>query len=145
MSLASSDSRAKSSSLGETARTLIYAVGIAVLIRTLAFEPFSVPSESMLPSLEVGDYFFVSKYAYGYSRHSMPFSPPLFSGRILPAEPERGDIVVFKLPADDKTDYVKRLVGLPGDRIQVKGGVLHVNGEPVPRTPIQSAVHRDGR
>ncbi len=137
--------RARPSTIGETARTVVYAVGIAVLIRTFAFEPFSVPSESMLPTLEVGDYFFVSKWAYGYSRHSFPFSLAPFSGRLLGAEPARGDIVVFKLPSDDATDYVKRLVGVPGDRIQVTGGVLHVNDLPVPRTPVQSPVYRDGR
>ena len=137
--------RAQSSSFGETARTLVYAVAIAVLIRSFAFEPFSVPSESMLPTMQVGDYFFVSKYAYGYSRHSFPFSALPFSGRVLAAEPERGDIVVFKLPTDDKTDYVKRLVGLPGDRIQVKAGVLYVNDKPVTRTAMQSQVYRDGR
>jgi signal peptidase I len=145
MALAAPDSRAKSSGFGETLRTLGYAIGIALLIRTFAIEPFSVPSESMLPTLEVGDYFFVSKYAYGYSRHSFPFSLAPFAGRVLAGEPARGDIVVFKLPSDNATDYVKRLVGLPGDRIQVKAGILYVNEVAVPRTPVPSQVHRDGR
>ena len=120
----------------ELLRTLVYALLIAGAIRTLAYEPFSVPSASMLPTLLIGDYFFVSKYAYGYSRHSMPFSPPLFEGRILDRPPRRGDVVVFKLPRDGKTDYVKRVVGLPGDRIQMRGGVLHINDVAVEREHV---------
>ncbi|MBM3507609.1 MAG: signal peptidase I [Alphaproteobacteria bacterium] len=129
----------------DTLRTLGYAIALALVIRTLAFEPFSVPSESMLPTLEVGDYFFVSKYAYGYSRHSLPFSLPLFSGRLFAREPARGDIVVFKLPRDDSTDYVKRLIGLPGDRVQVRSGIVYVNDQPLVRRPVASSIHRDGR
>ena len=90
----------------------------------------------MLPTLLIGDYFFVSKYSYGYSRHSMPFSPPLFEGRIFQREPKRGDIAVFKLPRDGRTDYVKRIVGLPGDRLQMLAGVLHINGVPVDRAQV---------
>ena len=97
----------------------------------------------MIPTLLVGDYLFVSKFSYGYSRHSLPFSLPLFHGRILAREPERGDVVVFKLPSDEKTDYIKRIVGLPGDRIQVKGGILHINGEPVKRERIDDYILRD--
>ena len=123
--------------LGDTLRTVFWAVLIALVIRTFAFEPFSIPSGSMVPTLEVGDYLFVSKYAYGYSRYSMPFGPPLFEGRVMADTPERGDVAVFKLPSDDRTDYIKRVVGLPGDRIQVRGGVLHINGTPVEREKLR--------
>ncbi len=121
----------KGGSFKETVRTLVYAVGIALVIRTFLFEPFNIPSGSMKPTLLVGDYLFVSKFAYGYSRYSMPFGLPLFSGRIFERLPERGDVVVFKLPSDRKTDYIKRVIGLPGDRVQVVKGILHVNGTPV--------------
>jgi len=122
---------------GETVRTIFWAVLIALVIRTFAFEPFSIPSGSMVPSLLVGDYLFVSKYAYGYSRFSLPFGPPLFDGRILADKPERGDVAVFKLPSDDSTDYIKRVVGLPGDRIQVRNGILHINGQAVERKELR--------
>ena len=123
--------------VAETIRTLAYAVGIALVIRTLAFEPFSVPSESMLPTLLVGDYFFISKWPYGYSRFSLPFGPPLFEGRVLPRQPGRGDVVVFQRGGDDGADYVKRLIGLPGDRVQVRGGVLWINNEEVKRELVE--------
>ncbi len=126
-------SREKSGGWGETLRTVVYAVIIALFVRTFAYEPFNIPSGSMIPTLLVGDYLFVSKFSYGYSRYSLPFGLPLISGRIFASEPERGDVIVFKLPADNETDYIKRLVGLPGDRIQVKSGVLHINGQPVER------------
>ena len=116
---------------GETIRTVVYAVLIALVIRTFAYEPFNIPSESMLPTLLVGDYLFVSKYSYGYSRYSLPWGLPLFEGRILQAEPRRGDVAVFKLPSDNSTDYIKRIVGLPGDRVQMREGRLHINGEAV--------------
>lgn len=116
------------SGFGEVIRTVVYALVIALAIRTLAYEPFSVPSESMLPTLLVGDYFFVSKYSYGYSRHSLPFSPDFFEGRVMEGMPQRGDIAVFKTPADDQTDFVKRIIGLPGDTIQMREGTLYVNG-----------------
>lgn len=131
-------------SLAETIRTVVYAVLIALVIRTIAYEPFNIPSESMLPTLLVGDYLFVSKYAYGYSRHSLPLSPPIGDGRIFESQPERGDVVVFKLPRDDETDYIKRIIGLPGDRIQMRNGVLHINGEPVQRERVEDFVYRDG-
>ena len=127
----------KKGGFGETLRTVIYAVLIALVIRTFAYEPFSIPSGSMIPTLLVGDYLFVSKYAYGYSRFSLPLGLPLFDGRIMADAPERGDVAVFKLPADDSTDYIKRVIGLPGDRIQVVDGILHINGEPVERDKVR--------
>ncbi len=127
----------------ETLKTVVYAVLIALGIRTIAFEPFNIPSESMLPTLLVGDYLFVSKYSYGYSRHSIPLSPPLFEGRVLSRPPERGDVAVFKLPRDNKTDYIKRIVGLPGDRLQMLGGVLYINDEAVKRERVADFLYRD--
>src|ERR1700722_12761012 len=111
-----------------------------VLFRTFLFQPFNIPASSMVPTLLVGDYLFVSKYTYGYSRFSLPFSPPLFSGRIFGSEPKRGDVVVFRLPKDVQVDYVKRVVGLPGDRIQMKEGQLYINDAPVKREPIADYV-----
>ncbi len=133
----------KQSGFGELVRTVIYAVAIALVVRTVAYEPFSIPSGSMIPTLLVGDYLFVSKFSYGYSRYSLPLGLPLFSGRIFAAEPERGDVAVFKLPADNSTDYIKRIIGLPGDRIQMIGGVLNINGEPVERIADGEFTMRD--
>ncbi len=132
-----------SSGTGEIVRTVIYALLIALVIRVFLFQPFNIPSGSMMPTLLVGDYIFVSKYRYGYSRHSMPFSPPVFAGRLLGQQPKRGDVIVFKLPSDGRTDYIKRLIGLPGDRIQMIDGVLNINGEPVPRVRVDDFVSRD--
>ena len=129
----------------ESLRTVGYAVVFALVVRTFLFEPFNIPSGSMIPTLLVGDYLFVSKYTYGYSKHSFPFSPSLFSGRIFQRGPERGDVAVFKLPTDNKTDYIKRIVGLPGDRIQVISGILHVNGKPVIRRRIADFEVAGGR
>jgi signal peptidase I len=120
----------------EIAKTIGYALLIALVVRIFLFQPFTIPSASMEPNLFAGDYIIVSKFSYGYSRHSIPFSPPLFHGRIFGQTPNRGDIVVFKLPRDDKTDYIKRVIGLPGDRIQMKGGVVWLNGKPVPRQEL---------
>lgn len=125
--------QAKSSGFSELVKTVIYAVLIALAVRTFAYEPFSIPSGSMIPTLLVGDYLFVSKFSYGYSRYSLPFGLPLIPGRIFANEPERGDVAVFKLPSDNKTDYIKRIIGLPGDRIQVIDGIVHINGEAVKR------------
>jgi signal peptidase I len=125
-------------SWGETIRTVFYAVLIAIGIRTFAWEPFNIPSESMLPTLQIGDYLFVSKYAYGYSKHSFPFSIGPFDGRIFESPVKRGDVVVFKLPRDNTTDYIKRIVGLPGDKLQVTNGVLHINGKAVPKVRTDS-------
>lgn len=139
------NSKKKSDGLWDTIKTVAYAVIIALVVRTFAFEPFNIPSGSMIPTLLVGDYLFVSKYSYGYSRHSLPFSLPLIPGRILYTEPERGDVAVFKLPTDPSVDYIKRIIGLPGDRVQVIGGVLHLNGEKVDRSRIGDHVFRDER
>ncbi len=123
----------KQSGFGETLKVIVQALLLALVIRSFLFQPFSIPSGSMMPTLLVGDYLFVSKFAYGYSRYSLPFSPDLFSGRIWSGDPKRGDIAVFRLPRDAKVDYIKRVIGLPGDRIQMINGVLHINGEPVKR------------
>ena len=128
----------KTGGFGEMIRTILIAVGIALFIRTFAYEPFNIPSGSMIPTLLVGDYLFVSKLSYGYSRHSLPLSLPLIPNRILFSEPERGDVAVFKLPTDNRTDYIKRIVGVPGDTIQVKAGILHINGEPVQRREVET-------
>ena len=117
----------------EVIKTIIYAVLIALGIRTFLYEPFNIPSGSMMPTLLEGDYLFVSKFSYGYSRYTIAFGLPLFDGRILGSEPERGDVVVFMLPSDPSLDYIKRVIGLPGDRIQMVDGILHINGEPVER------------
>jgi signal peptidase I len=123
--------------LFETVKVIVQALLIALVVRTLLFQPFNIPSGSLVPTLLVGDYLFVSKYSYGYSKHSMPFSPPLFNGRIWASEPQRGDIAVFKLPKDNSTDYIKRVIGLPGDKIQVIEGVLQINGKPVTRKRVE--------
>ena len=120
--------------LGETVRTVVYALLIAVVVRTFAIEPFNIPSGSMIPTLLVGDYLFVAKPSYGYSHFSFPFSPNLFSGRIPDILPHRGDVAVFRNTRDTTIDYIKRIVGLPGDHIQERDGQLYVNGVLVPRT-----------
>ena len=123
--------QSKGGGFGETLRTVIYAVLIAGVLRSFAFEPFSIPSGSMKPTLLVGDYLFVSKWSYGYSRYSFPFGLGFFDGRIMGdiEDVERGDVAVFRKPTDTDTDFIKRIVGLPGDRIQVQGGQLYINGE----------------
>src|SRR5262249_1926817 len=149
---------------GETVKTIVYAIVIALFIRTFFYEPFSIPSASMVPTLLVGDYLFVSKFTYGYSHVSLPFALPLFSGRIAQlGQPQRGDVVVFKLPCeypqldnatagvyrarcDSSTDFIKRVIGLPGDRIQMKEGILNINGQPVKRERIEPYFYaEDGR
>ena len=104
-----------------------------IVFRTFLFQPFYIPARSMMPTLQEGDSLFVSKYAYGYSHYSLPFSPRLFSGRIFGSVPERGDVVVFRTPKNDSVDYIKRVVGLPGDSIQMQQGLLYINGVPVVR------------
>jgi signal peptidase I len=129
--------------LGETVRVVVHALIIALVIRTFLFQPFNIPSGSMKATLLVGDYLFVSKYSYGYSHFSFPFSPPLFSGRIFASPPQRGDVVVFRLPKDTSTDYIKRVIGLPGDKIQVVDGVVHINGVAVKREPAPPFIERE--
>ena len=129
----------KEETLGETILVIVEALLIALVVRTLLFQPFNIPSGSMIPTLEIGDFLFVSKYSYGYSRYSIPFSPNLFSGRLLASPPKRGDVVVFKLPRDTEQDYIKRVIGLPGDKILIKQGRLYINGAIVPREPIVPA------
>jgi signal peptidase I len=126
--------------LGETIRVIIHALLIALVIRTFLFQPFNIPSGSMKATLLVGDYLFVSKYSYGFSRYSFPFSPPLFSGRLLGSEPTRGDVIVFRPPHIPSTDFIKRLIGMPGDRIQVKDGLLYINDVPVKRERLSDLV-----
>jgi signal peptidase I len=133
----------KRSTWWETIKTIAYAVIAALIVRTVAYEPFNIPSGSMIPTLLVGDYLFVSKFSYGYTHYSLPWSPRLFSGRIFGSMPERGDVVVFKLPSDNETDYIKRIVGLPGDRIQVLNSVLYLNGEQVKRERIEDYAYAD--
>jgi signal peptidase I len=143
--MAKSMAKRKSGTLVENVKTIVYAVLIAVVIRTFAYEPFNIPSGSMIPTLLIGDYLFVSKFSYGYSHYSLPFAPPLFSGRIFGRLPTRGDVAVFKYPRDDTVDYIKRIVGLPGDHIQVKQGQLYINGTLVPREPAgEYAANEDG-
>ncbi len=120
-------------SITDTVKTVLLAILVALFIRSLFFEPFRIPSGSMYPTLKVGDFLFVSKYSYGYSRHSFPFSIPLVPGRVLYSEPKRGDVVVFKFPKDNKTDYIKRVIGLPGDKIKLEKGIVFINGEEVKR------------
>jgi len=120
----------------ENIKTLFYALIIAIIIRSLLIQPFYIPSSSMEPNLLVGDRLFVTKYSYGYSKHSFPFSPPIFKGRIISKKPKRGDIVVFKTPADNRTDYIKRLIGLPGDRVQFIDSNLYINNSEIIKSRI---------
>ena len=129
----------------DTIQTVVYAFAIAIFVRVVAFEPFNIPSGSMKPTLLVGDYLFVSKYSYGYSRYSFLFGFPPFEGRIWESPVERGDVAVFRKPPENEIDYIKRIVGLPGDSIQMLKGVLHINGEPVKRERIEDFVDDYGR
>ena len=131
----------------DTVRVIIHALILALIVRVFLFQPFNIPSGSMIPTLLIGDYLFVSKYSYGYSRYSFPFGFNLFPGRIWASEPNRGDVVVFKLPRDNETDYIKRVIGLPGDEIQMVHGVLHINGEAIEKVKVDDYVvtESDGR
>ena len=142
MSVEAEETQEKSG-VKDTIRVVIHALILALLVRIFLFQPFNIPSGSMIPTLLVGDYLFVSKYSYGYSRYSFPFGPNLFSGRIWAKEPDRGDVVVFKLPRDNETDYIKRVIGLPGDEIQMIHGVLHINGEAVKKERVDDFAMRD--
>ena len=131
-------------SWGELAKTVIYAGLIAIVIRTFLFQPFNIPSGSMENTLLIGDYLFVEKFAYGYSRYTFPFGGWPFGqyahGRFLGRDPQRGDVVVFKFPQDNSTDFIKRVIGLPGDHVQMKNDVLYLNGKPVPRERVADYV-----
>jgi len=120
----------------ENIKTLFFALIIAVIIRSLFIQPFYIPSSSMEPNLLVGDRIFVTKYSYGFSKHSFPFSPPIFEGRFFSHEPKKGDVVVFKTPADNRTDYIKRLIGMPGDKIQFIDSNLYVNNSEILKSII---------
>ena len=122
----------------ENLKTLVYALIIAVIIRSLLIQPFYIPSSSMEPTLLVGDRLFVTKYTYGYSKHSFPFSPPILNKRIMFNSPERGDVVVFKTPADNRTDYIKRLIGLPGDKIQFIDSNLYLNNSEILKSKVRN-------
>jgi signal peptidase I len=127
----------------ETVRVMVHALLIALVIRTFLFQTFNIPSGSMEGTLLVGDYLFVSKFSYGYTHYSLPFSPPLFSGRIFGSPPDRGDVVVFRLPRDDSVDYIKRVIGLPGDRIQMIDGLLYINSVAVKRERAEDYIDSD--
>jgi signal peptidase I len=120
----------------ETVTTLICALAIALVLRVILFQPVTIPSASMEPGVQEGDYVVVSKFDYGWSRASIPLNPPLPAGRLFGRAPRRGDVVVFRLPRDQKINYIKRIIGLPGDRIQLRGGAVLVNGVPIPRRPL---------
>ena len=135
--------KATRSSWAETAIIVVQALAIAMFVRIFFYQPFNIPSGSMKETLLIGDYLFVSKLSYGYSNFSFPFSPDLFSGRIFGAEPKRGDVAVFKLPRDNSTDYIKRVIGLPGDEIQMKNGQLFINGQAVPKVRDGEFVTRE--
>ena len=122
----------------ENLKTLFYALVIAILIRSLLLQPFYIPSSSMEPTLLVGDRIFVSKYTYGYSKHSFPFSPNITNKRFFSKSPKRGDLVVFKTPADNRTDYIKRLIGMPGDKIQFIKGEIYINDKKIIREKIEN-------
>ena len=128
----------------DNTKTLIGALIIAVLIRSLLFQPFYIPSSSMEPTLLVGDRIFVSKYIYGYSKHSFPFSPNVTNKRFFSKQPKRGDLVVFKTPADNRTDYIKRLIGMPGDTIQFLNGDLLINDRKIEREKTTNKIIRCG-
>ena len=120
----------------ENLKTILYALAIAIIIRSFFIQPFYIPSSSMEPNLLIGDRLFVTKYSYGYSKHSFPFSPPFFKGRLFSNSPKAGDVVVFKTPSDNRTDYIKRLIGLPGDKIQFIDGDLFLNNNQISKSIV---------
>jgi signal peptidase I len=133
----------KRASWDDNIRTVVIAFLLAVLFRSVAYEPFHIPSGSMKNTLLIGDYLFVSKFSYGYSRYSFPFGFPPFHGRILDSKPERGDIVVFRLPSKPRIDFIKRIIGMPGDKIQLKQGIVYINDEPLKRQPLDNYADLD--
>jgi len=130
------DLKRNANGIVETVKVVVQALLLALVVRTFFYQPFNIPSGSMKSTLLVGDYLFVSKFSYGYSQYSIPYAAIPFSGRVFGSEPKRGDVAVFKLPRDNETDYIKRVIGLPGDRVQMKGGQLFINGQPVPREKV---------
>ena len=144
MSVASGKQQSGIGSFIDMIRTVFIAVLIALLFRWFAFEPFNIPSGSMIPTLLVGDYLFVSKFSYGYSKYSAPLGFLDAEGRLFGDLPERGDVVVFKTPEDNSTDFIKRVIGLPGDHIQMRGGRLYINGERVERERIEDYPYQEG-
>ena len=135
--------KSKKNSFFGNLKSILLAIFIALLIRSFIFEPFNIPSGSMKPNLLVGDFIFVSKYSYGFSKHSLPFSIPLIPGKIFSNTPERGDVVVFKTPENNRTDYIKRVIGLPGDKIEIKNGIIFINGSEILRKKLNDFIDTD--
>jgi len=135
--------KSKKNNIFSNLKSIIIAIFIALIIRSFIFEPFNIPSGSMKPNLLVGDFIFVSKYSYGFSKHSLPFSIPLIPGKIFSNTPERGDVVVFKTPENNRTDYIKRVIGLPGDKIEIKNGIIFINGSEILRKKINDFIDTD--
>ena len=137
--------KSKKNSFFSNLKSILIAIFIALLIRSFIFEPFNIPSGSMKPNLLVGDFIFVSKYSYGFSKHSLPFSIPLIPGKIFLKIPERGDVVVFKTPENNRTDYIKRVIGLPGDKIEIKNGIIFINGSEILRKKLNDFIDTDNK
>ena len=137
--------KGKKNSFFGNLKSILIAIFIALLIRSFIFEPFNIPSGSMKPNLLVGDFIFVSKYSYGFSKHSLPFSIPLIPGKIFSNKPERGDVVVFKTPENNRTDYIKRVIGLPGDKIEIKNGIIFINGSEILRKKLNDFIDTDNK
>ena len=137
--------KSKKNSFFGNLKSIFIAIFIALLIRSFIFEPFNIPSGSMKPNLLVGDFIFVSKYSYGFSKHSLPFSIPLIPGKIFSNTPERGDVVVFKTPENNRTDYIKRVIGLPGDKIEIKNGIIFINGSEILRKKLNDFIDTDNK
>ena len=137
--------KSKKNSFFGNLKSIFIAIFIALVIRSFIFEPFNIPSGSMKPNLLVGDFIFVSKYSYGFSKHSLPFSIPLIPGKIFSNKPERGDVVVFKTPQNNRTDYIKRVIGLPGDKIEIKNGIIFINGSEILRKKLNDFIDTDNK
>ncbi|MEW5962044.1 MAG: signal peptidase I [Pseudomonadota bacterium] len=143
MSLETKSEKSPDSGWWETLKIIVQALAIALVVRVFFYQPFNIPSGSMKSTLLVGDYLFVSKLSYGYSRFSFPFGLNIFQGRVFAGEPKRGDVVVFKLPRDNSTDYIKRVIGLPGDEIVVRHGIVFLNGQEIPRKRVSDFETRE--